>query len=114
MPFDIQWKSIKTKTRRFIEGKVRRLPFETKINFAQQFATRYQTYLEIQVSGNMYGVKMYGHFVAEFRALLAVLMKFISPFVVIPFPEGQDSHQGRPLRMIHQSLLAYEKPDLLQ
>ena len=45
LTFDIQRKSIKTKTGRFVEGKVRRLPFATKINIAQQFATRYQTYL---------------------------------------------------------------------
>ena len=63
---------------------------------AQQFTTKFQTYLELQVSGNLHGVKKYDHFVTEFQALLAVLMKFTSRFVVIPFPEGPDSLQDRP------------------
>ena len=96
LSFNISGKSIKTKTGRFVEGKVRRLPFATKINVAQQYATTYQSYLECQVSGNKHGEKKYDHFVSEFRGLLAVLMKFTPKFVVIPFPEGQDSHQGRP------------------
>ena len=96
MTFNITGKSVKTKTGHFIKGKIRRLPFATKISVAQQFSTKFQTYLELQVSGNMHGVKKWDHFVTEFQGLVTVLIKFTSSFVVIPFPEGPDSHKGRP------------------
>ena len=56
LTLDIVGKSI-TKTGRLIKGKVKRLPFATKIRVAQQFSTKYQIYLELQVSGNILGVK---------------------------------------------------------
>ena len=62
LTFDIVGKSIKTKIGQFIEGKVKRLHFATKISVAQQFSTTYQTYLELQVSGNILGVKKIGSF----------------------------------------------------
>ena len=96
LTFDIVGNSTKTKTGRFIEGKIRRLPFATKICVAKQFSTKYQSYLELQVSGNILGVKKWDHFVTEFRGIIDVLMKFTSPLVVIPFPDGPDSHKGRP------------------
>ena len=96
LTFDIVGNSTKPKTGRFIEGKIRRLPFATKISVSKHFSTKYQSYLELQVSGNILGVKKWDHFVTEFRGIIDVLMKFTSPFVVIPFPDGPDSHKGRP------------------
>ena len=76
LTFDITGKSIKSKTGHFIEGKVRPQPFATKISVAQQFSTKFQSYLELQVSGNMHGLKKWDHFVTEFRGLSAFPMKF--------------------------------------
>ena len=96
LTFDIVDKSTKTMAERFLEGKVKRLPFATKIGVSEHFKTKYQTDLQLQVSGNIFGVKKWDHFVTEFRGLIEVLMKFTSPLVVIPFPDGPDSHKGRP------------------
>ena len=96
LTFDIIGKSVKTKAGRFIENKVRRLPFATKIGVSKEFSTTFQTYLELQVSGNLHGVKKWDHFVEEFRRLIELLMKFTTKFVMIPFPDGPDSHKGRP------------------
>ena len=96
MIFDIVGKSIKTKTGRFISGKIKRQPFAKKICVAKQFSTKYQSYLQIQVSGNIFGVKKWEHFVKEFRGLIGLLVSFKTTLVVIPFPDRPESHKGRP------------------
>ena len=65
LTFNIVGKSIKTKTGRFILGKIKRQPFAKKICVAKKFSIKYQSYLQLQVSGNIFGVKKWEDFVKE-------------------------------------------------
>ena len=47
------------------------------------------------MSGNIFGVKKWDHFVKEFRELIAVIMNFEPTLVVIPYQDGTESHKGR-------------------
>ena len=57
------------------------------------------------MSGNIYGVRKYDHFVDKFREMIGVIMAFETSLVVIPYPGGNKSHKGRPF--------AHEPPTLV-
>ena len=57
LTFNVVGKSIKTKTGRFLTGKVTRQPFAKKVCVQKQFSGKFQSYLQVTVSGNIYGVK---------------------------------------------------------
>ena len=97
LTFDVASKSIKTKAGRFFTGKVADQPFAKKIRVQKQFIRKYQSYIQVTVCGNIFGVRKYDHFAKDFCELIAVIMGFEPSLVVIPYPGGTESHKGRPL-----------------
>ena len=95
LTFDVASVSVNTKEGRFLTGKVPCQPFAKKIRVEKQFSRKHQTYIQVTVSGNIYGVKKYDHFVKEFREMIGVVMSFEPSLVVIPYPGGDESHKGR-------------------
>ena len=96
LTFDVVCKSIKTKAGRFLTDKVARQPFAKKVCVQKQFSRKFRSYIQVTVSGNIYGVKKWEHFVKELCGFTGVLMSFETTLVVISYPDGPESHKGRP------------------
>ena len=62
LTFDVVCKSIKTKAGRFLTGKVAHRPFAKKVCVQKQFSRKYQSYIQVTVCGNIFGVKKMGPF----------------------------------------------------
>ena len=89
LTFDVASVSVKTKAGRFLTGKVCQ-PFAKKIRVEKQFTRKHQTYIQVTVSGNIYRVRKYDHFVEKFREMIGVIMAFETSLVVIPYPGGNE------------------------
>ena len=96
LTFDQPAKSVKTKAGRFLQGKITHQPFAKKICVEKKFTRKYQTYLEVTVSGNHHGIKRWDHFVKKFRAMIGALIEFEPKLVIKPFPDSKDSIKARP------------------
>ena len=57
MTFDVVGKSIKTKMGHFLTGKVTRQPFAKKVCVQKKFSRKFQSYIQVTVSGDIFGVK---------------------------------------------------------
>ena len=53
LSFDVPGTCVQTKAGRFIHGKVERLPFAKKIRVDKKFTRKHQSYLQVQVNGNL-------------------------------------------------------------
>ena len=96
LTFDVPGTCMQTKAGRFIQGKVDCLPFAKKIRVDKKFTRTHQSYIHVQVCGNLHGVKKYDHLVEEFCMVTNEIMDFESTLVVVPYPNGPDSHKARP------------------
>ena len=94
LTFDVAGACVQTKVRRFIQGKVERQPFAKRIHFEKKFTRNHQSYIQVQVSGNIHRIRKYKHFVEEFRTI-GVIMDLEKILVVIPYPDDPESHKGR-------------------
>ena len=96
LTFDVPGTCVQTKAGRFIQGKIDCQPFAKKIRVEKKFTRNNQFYIQVQVSGNIHGVWKYEHFVEEFCTVIGVIMDFEKSLVVVPYPDGPESHKGRP------------------
>ena len=72
---------MQTKEGQFIHGKVERLPFAKKI---KKFTRKHQSYLQVQVSGNLHGVGRYDHFITELHTVIGEIIDSEPTLVVVP------------------------------
>ena len=96
LTFDVASVSVKTKAGRFFMGRITCQPFAKKICVEKKFTRKYQTYIQVTVAANLYGVKRWAHFVDMFREIIGALMEFKPRLVVIPFPDSKDALKARP------------------
>ena len=96
LSFDVPGICVRTKAGSFIHGKVERIFFAKQIRVDKKYTRNHQSYLQVQVSGNIHGVRRYEHFITELRTVIGEIMDFEQTLVVLPYPNGPDSHKARP------------------
>ena len=109
LTFDVACISLKTKTRRFLTDKVPCQPFAKRLCVPKKFSRKHQTYIQVTVCGNTFGVRKYDHFVRFFQEMITALISFEPSLVVIPYPGGVDSHKGRPFVNEATTLVSFYK-----
>ena len=96
LTFDPACVPTKTKIGRFLTGKVSCQPFLKRQCVPKLFTQTYQTFVEVNICGNTFGVRKYDHFVKYFQEMLVELMKCEPRLVIIPYPNCDSSKTGRP------------------
>ena len=102
LTFDVASVSVKTKAGRFLTGRITRQPFAKKICVEKKFTRKYQTYIQVTVAANLYGVKRWDHFVDMFREMIGAIMEFEPSLVVIPFPDSKDALKNKARPFTHE------------
>ena len=85
-----------TKTGRFLTGKVACQPFAKRQCVPKKFTRTYQSFIEVTICGNMFGVRKYDHFVKHFQEIMNEIIKFEPRLVIIPYPNSDSSKTGHP------------------
>ena len=109
LSFNVPGICVQTKAGRFIHSKVECLPFVKKIRVDKKCTRKHQSYLQVQVSGNLQGVRRYDHFITELRTVIGEIVDFKPTLVVVPYPNGPDSHKARPFLHDPSTLASYWK-----
>ena len=89
LPFDVVSISIKTEAGFFLTNKVPRQPFAIKICVQKQFSRKHQTYIQVTMCDNTFGVRKYDYFVKFFREMITVIVAFEPSLVVIQYLGGE-------------------------
>ena len=96
LTFDSAWVPTKTKTERFLAGKVACQPFSKRQCVPKQITRTYQSFFQVTMCGNMFGVRKYNRFVKNFQEMMNEIMKFEPRLVIIPYPDSDSFKTDRP------------------
>ena len=102
LTFDVASICVQTKAGRFLTGKVGHQPFAKKIRVEKQFTKNHQSYILVQVSGNIYGVQKYNHFVEKFCEMIGVVVDFEKALLAFPTLAVLNHIKDARLRTNHQ------------
>ena len=87
----------KTKTGRFLTGKVAHQMFAKRQCVPKKFTREYhQSFTKVTICGNMFWVRKYDHFVKHFRKMMIDMIQFTPRLVIIPYPDRELSKKGCP------------------
>ena len=96
LTFDPECVTTKTKVGHFLTGMVLRQPFAKRQKVSKQFLREFQTFIELTICANMFGIQRNTHFLSEFRKLLLALMELEPRLVILPYPDRSTTATSRP------------------
>ena len=96
LTFDIACVPTKTKTDRFLTGKTTHQPFSKRQCVPKQFTKQCQSFYEVTICVNMFGVMKYPLFVQQFRDMMTDIMQFEPHLVIILYPDKDHAKKVLP------------------
>ena len=85
LTFNLECVTTKTKIGHFLTGMVLCQPFAKLQKDSKQFLCQFQTFIELTICANMFGIQRNTHFLADFCKLLLALMELEPRLVILPY-----------------------------
>ena len=96
LTFDPACVSTRTKVDRFLTSMTLSQSFAKWQCVSKNFSWNHQTFIELTICGNMFGLKRYLHFFPTFQEMILAMMELEPCLVILPYLDCTTTKKGRP------------------